>query len=117
MRFEHGVVAVWRPDGKLLESESLLAEGPDIVEQNEALGVSITPESVAAQWDGRRLTQDILADTVEGLLWLEDRHGRDLAAAIRVPTGESLDGCDPDYPPFIVIDDDCDDFDEYVPSG
>jgi hypothetical protein len=70
LSFEHGVVTVRRPDGRLLDSESLLAEGPGIIEQNEALGVHITPESVASQWDGRRLTQEMLSDTVAGLLWL-----------------------------------------------
>src|SRR4051812_27650426 len=59
MTFEHGVVTVWRPDGSLLQSESLLAEGPGIVEQNKALGFQITPESVASQWDGTQLTSEI----------------------------------------------------------
>jgi hypothetical protein len=99
MTFEHGDVTVWRPDGALLHSETLLAEGPSIVEQNEALGLRITPGTIVPEWDGRRLTQEILADTVTGLLWLEDRHRRDIATLDggRTP-GESLDGCEPDYP-------------------
>jgi len=118
MTFEHGAVTVWSPDGRLLDSGSLLAEGPGIVEQNEALGLGITPESAAPAWDGTRLTQELLADTVTALLWLEDRHRREVVAtAARAPAGESLDGIEPDYPDVIVIDDDCDDFDEYVPSG
>jgi hypothetical protein len=118
MSFEHGVVTVWRPDGALLHSESLLAEGPGIVEQNEALGLRITPESVASQWDGRRLTPELLADTVTGLLWLEDRYRREVEAVSADPvpapapapasTGP-LDACEVDYPPFIVIDDEDDD--------
>jgi hypothetical protein len=79
--FEHGAVTVRRPDGTVLESQSLLAEGPGIVEQNEALGLQITPESVASQWDGRRLTPELLSDTVTGLLWLEDRHRREIEGA------------------------------------
>jgi len=115
MTFEHGVVTVWSPDGKLLHSESLLAEGPGIVEQNEALGLQITPESVASQWDGRRLSQEILADTVEGLLWLEDRHRREVAATNgRTGTAEPLEMDEPDYPDVIVLDDDCDDEDVAV---
>jgi hypothetical protein len=110
MSFEHGVVTVWRPDGVLLHSESLLAEGPDIVEQNEALGLRITPESVASQWDGTRLSPELLADTVTGLLWLEDRYRREVEAVnpdpVPAPAPTSpLDDCEVDYPPFIVIDD------------
>jgi hypothetical protein len=68
MTFEHGDVTVWRPDGALLHSETLLAEGPGIVEQNKALGLRITPDTIVPEWDGRRLMQEILADTVTGLL-------------------------------------------------
>ena len=107
MTFEHGEVTVWRPDGVLLNSESLLAEGPGIVEQNEALGLRITPQSITPQWDGTRLTQELLADTVTGLLWLEDRCRREVQATNgRTGTVESLDMEDRDYPEVIVIDDD-----------
>ena len=105
LSFADGVVTVRRPDGSLLQSEPLIAEGPGIVEQNEALGLRITPESIATQWDGRRLTQELLADTVTGLLWLEDRHRRDVAAAEAAPTVAEPD---PDYPNVIVIDDEDD---------
>ena len=110
MTFEHGLGTVWRPDGTLLASESLIAEDPGIVEQNKALGLHITPESVAAQWDGTRLTPEILSDTVTGLLWLEDRCRREAAAtnaaaAVVEPDPEY----DADYPDVIVIDDEDDD--------
>jgi hypothetical protein len=112
MSFEHGAITVWRPDGALLHSESLLAEGPGIVEQNAALGLQITPESVASQWDGTRLSPELLADTVTGLLLLEDRYRREVdvvnpdphPAPAPASTGP-LDDCEVDYPPFIVIDD------------
>src|SRR5438874_997057 len=104
--FEHGVVTVWRPDGTQLESESLIAEGPGIVEQNEALGLQITPESLASQWDGRRLTPQILADTVGGLLWLEDNYRRDVGATNSTETAaEPSQSDDADYPTVIVLDD------------
>jgi len=109
MTFDHGVVTVWSPDGTLLHSESVLAKGPGIAEQNEALGLQITPQSVASPWDGRRLRPDILADTVEGLLLLEDRHRREvLATASTVAFAERL-GNDSGYPDVTVIPDDCDD--------
>ena len=67
-------------------------------------------ESVAAQWDGRRLTPEILSDTVAGLLWLEDRYGREVAAAnARLRAAEPPDQDDDDYPDVIVIDDEDDD--------
>jgi hypothetical protein len=110
MSFEHGVVTVWRPDRTLLRSESLVAEGPGIVEQNEALGLRITPEFVASQWDGTPLTSETLSDTVAGLLWLEDQHRRDVEATNSTVTAAEPDqqGVDADYPAVIVIDDDCD---------
>jgi len=110
MRFEHGVVNVWKPDGSLLHSESLLANGPGIVEQNEALGLRITPESVVSQWDGRRLTHEMLSDTVGGLLWLEDRYRREVEAtnSATVTAAEHPQGADAEYPAVIVIDDDSD---------
>ena len=110
LRFEHGVVTVWRPDGSLLHGESLIAEGPGIVEQNEALGLRITPESAASQWDGTRLTAELLSDTVTGLLWLEDRHRRDTAAMEVAPApAEPQQEYEADYPDVIVIDDEDDD--------
>ena len=108
MRFEDGVVTVWRPDGRPLCSESAIAEGPGIVEQNDALGLRITPESVASQWDGTRLTAEVLADTVTGLLWLEDRYRRDIEAMNRVPSAAPEQEHDADYPDVIVIDDEDD---------
>jgi hypothetical protein len=109
--FEHGVVTVWRPDGTLLESESLLAEGPGIVEQNEALGLRITPESIVPEWDGTPLTSELLSDTVTALLWLEDRHRREVAATIAAAGFAEPLGNDSGYPDVIVIDDE-DDEDE-----
>jgi len=111
MRFEDGVVTVWRPDGRLLHSESAIAEGPGIVEQNEALGLRITPESVASQWDGTRLTSEVLADTVTGLLWLEVRYRREIEAMNAAPAAadEPPHADDADYPDVIVIDDEDDD--------
>jgi hypothetical protein len=108
LTFDHGVVTVWAPDGRVLNSESLIAEGPGIVEQNEALGLGITPESVAAQWDGRRLTPEILSDTVAGLLWLEDRHRREIVATEAAAVIERDQEHDVDYPDVIVIDDEDD---------
>jgi hypothetical protein len=108
--FEAGVVTVWRPDGTLVQSKSLMAEGPGIVEQNEALGLGITPESVASQWDGRPLTPETLADTVSGLLWLEDRCRRDVATMDVGPqAAEPDEEHDTGYPDVIVIDDEDDD--------
>jgi hypothetical protein len=104
--FEHGDLTVWRPDGTVLESESLLAQGPGIVEQNEAIGLEITPESVASQWEGTPLTSERLADTVSALLWLEDRARRAAAATDAAPTVAEPDGeYETDYPDVIVIDD------------
>src|SRR5438445_406095 len=61
-----GVFSVWRPDGSLLQSETVVApDGPTLAEQNRALGLSITPDSVVAQWDGWPVSY---ADAVEGLL-------------------------------------------------
>ena len=71
-----GAFSVWRPDGTLLESEALVVpEGPTIVEQNKALGLAITPESVVAQWDWGPISYP---DAVAGLLALEDRFRRDV---------------------------------------
>jgi len=110
LSFEHGVVTAWSPDGTLLHSESLVAEGRDIVEQNEALGLHITPESVASQWDGRQLTPEILSDTVAGLRRLEDRYRREVeATSATVAAAEPPAADDDEYPDVIVIDDDCDD--------
>jgi hypothetical protein len=73
-----GALSVWRPDGTLLESEALVTpEGPDIVEQNDARGLSINPESVVAQWDWGPISYP---DAVEGLLYLEDRYRREVEA-------------------------------------
>ena len=108
--FEGGVVGVCRPGGSPLQRQSLVAEGPGIVEQNKALGLQITPDSVASQWDGRGLTQEILADTVAGLLWLEDRYGREVAAAtakLRAAAPPYQD-YEADCPDVIVIDDEDD---------
>ena len=100
----------WRPDGSPLQTQCLVAEGPGIVEQNQALGLGITPASVASQWDGRRLTQELLSDTVTALLWLEDRYGREVAAAnARLRAAEPPDEDDADYADVIVIDDEDDD--------
>ena len=55
MALTSGAVTVWRPDGSLLRSEALVVpDGPDIVEQNKVLGLSITPESVASRWTAAR---------------------------------------------------------------
>jgi hypothetical protein len=106
MSFEHGVVTVRRPDGTLLHSDALLVEGPGIFEQNEALGVRITPETVASQWDGRRRTPEPLADTVTGLLWLEDGSRHDVEAVNATPAAaEPEQEYEADYPDVIVIDD------------
>jgi hypothetical protein len=81
LAFSAGAVTVWRPDGTVLQREArVLPEGPDLAEQNTALGLSITPDSVASQWDGRPLDSTMLADTVEGLLLLEDRYRREVEA-------------------------------------
>ena len=71
-----GAFSVWRPDGTLLEAEALVAlSGPTTAEQNEALGLDIGPDSVAAQWDWGPISYP---DAVEGLLRLEDRFRRDV---------------------------------------
>ena len=79
LALEAGAVTVWRPDGRLLATESVLVPtGPGIVEQNDALGVSITAESIKSLWDGRHPNY---SDAVAGLCWLEDRYQREVAAA------------------------------------
>ena len=108
--FDHGALTVRRPDGTLLESESLIPDGPDLVEQNEALGLRITPESVVSQWDGTPLTSELLSDTVTGLLWLEDRYRREVEAMNAAPAvAEPNQEDDADYPDVIIIDDEDDD--------
>ena len=73
-----GAFSVWRPDASLLESEALVPpEGPGVVEQNQALGLTITPESVIAQWDWGPISYP---DAVAGLLDLEDRYRREVEA-------------------------------------
>ena len=113
LAFAQGAVTVWRPDGSVLDSESLFAAGPDLEEQNKASGLRITPQTIVPEWDGRRLSPELLSDTVTALLWKEGRFRREVeamqeareAAAVRVG---SLDGLPADYPEFMVIDDDCD---------
>jgi hypothetical protein len=81
MALTAGALTVWRPDGTVLESQTLVVpDGPDLVEQNNALGLQITPTSVVSQWDGRPVDYP---DAVEGLLWLEDRYRREVAATGR----------------------------------
>jgi hypothetical protein len=76
MAFASGALTVWRPDGTVLESQTLVVpDGPDLVEQNNALGLRITPSSVVSRWDGRPVDYP---DAVEGLLWLEDRYRREV---------------------------------------
>jgi len=59
--------------------------------------------------DGTRLTQELLADTVTGLLWLEDRLRRDVEATdAAVTVAERDDESDAEYPDVIFIDDDDD---------
>lgn len=78
LAFSAGAVTVWRPDGTLLHSEALLVPaGPGVVEQNEALGLSITPESIRSRWDGRHPNY---GDAVAGLCWLEDRYQAEVVA-------------------------------------
>jgi hypothetical protein len=78
MRLASGALTVWRPDGTVLSSEGLpLSDGTEIAEQNDALGLPITPDSVAAKWDGWPISYP---DAVEGLLWLEDRYRREVEA-------------------------------------
>ena len=78
-----GALSVWRPDGTPLEGDAVvIPDGPGVVEQNEALGLKITPESVASKWDGRAVSYADYSDAVEGLLWLEDRHRREVEAVL-----------------------------------
>jgi hypothetical protein len=73
-----GAVTVRRRDGSVLATESVLVPtGPGIVEQHEARGLHITPDSVVAKWDGRHPNYP---DAVEGLCWLEDRYHREVLA-------------------------------------
>jgi hypothetical protein len=75
-----GAFSVWRPDGSLLASEALVApEGPGIVEQNVALGLKITADTIACKWDGAPFD---LSTCVEGLLHLEDLYKRDVEAKL-----------------------------------
>jgi hypothetical protein len=71
-----GAVTVWRPDGSLLQSEALpVPSGPGIVEQNEALGIRITAESVASKWEGPRGCDYGMA--IDALLGMEARARRE----------------------------------------
>jgi hypothetical protein len=79
LALEAGAVTVSRPDGRVLATESVLVPtGPGIVEEHEALGVSITPDSIVSAWDGRHPNY---ADAVAGLCWLEDRYQREVVAS------------------------------------
>jgi hypothetical protein len=67
--------ARWRrPDGSPLDPSGHppALEGPEVVEQNEALGLEITPDTPVARWDGSRLDVNWC---VESLLCLEGRIG------------------------------------------
>jgi hypothetical protein len=78
MRFAAGALTVWRPEGTVLQSDALpLADGTEIMAKNKALDLTITPDSVSAKWDGWPIDYD---GAVEGLLWLEDRHRREVDA-------------------------------------
>jgi hypothetical protein len=78
MRFAAGALTVWRPEGTVLQSDALpLADGTEIMAKNKALDLTITPDSVSAKWDGWPIDYD---GAVEGLLWLEDRHRREVEA-------------------------------------
>jgi hypothetical protein len=78
MRFASGALTVWRPDGSVLATDALpLSTGSEIVDENKALDLLITPDSVTAKWDGFPINYP---DAVEGLLWLEDRYRREVEA-------------------------------------
>jgi hypothetical protein len=105
LAFEHEQVTVWRPDGTLLHSESLLADGPGIVEQNEALGLDITPETIVPDWDGRRVTPEVLSDAVDGLLLRENPSRLEFVVSRPAATEPPPVDDDRDYPDVFVIDD------------
>jgi hypothetical protein len=68
--------AIWfRPDGEPLNPSPHAVEllGPDIAEQNQAAGLTITPDTPVARWDGSNLE---LNWCVEGLLAREERTAR-----------------------------------------
>ena len=71
MRLTSGALTVWRPDGSVLDSSTLpLADGTEITQENQALGIPITPDLLSAKWDGWPIDYGA---AVEGLIWLEDR--------------------------------------------
>jgi hypothetical protein len=68
----------------VLSSQGLpLADGTEIADENKALGLPITPESISAKWDGWPINYP---DAVEGLLWLEDRYRREVEARAEART-------------------------------
>jgi hypothetical protein len=73
--------ALWhRPDGSPIDPSGRppTLEGPGVIEQNEALGLPITPDTPVALWDG---SHPDYSWCVEGLLDLEHRHRRAMAEA------------------------------------
>lgn len=60
-----------RPDGALIDETAHAPEldGPDVIQQNEGLGLTITPDTSVAQWDGSDLA---LNWCVEGVLAAEE---------------------------------------------
>ncbi|MEY2566819.1 MAG: hypothetical protein QOE35_1348 [Actinomycetota bacterium] len=79
----------WRPDGEPLDPSPHAAPlvGPDIAEQNQAAGLTITPDTPVAQWDGSDLE---LNWCVEGLLACEERESADYGRGI----GDEEDRCE-----------------------
>jgi hypothetical protein len=70
----------WRPDGRPIDPSCHppVLEGPDVIEQNEARGLQITPDTPVALWDG---SHPMYSWCVEGLLAEEDRHRKATAEA------------------------------------
>jgi hypothetical protein len=62
-----------RPDGSRIDPSARppALEGPGVIEQNQTLGLPITPDTPVSKWDGS--TPDY-STCVEGLLDLEHRH-------------------------------------------
>ena len=86
LAMDAGAVTVWRPNGTLLVTESVLVPtGPGIVGQHEALGISIAADTITSKWDGRHPNY---SDAVAGLCHLEDRDQRE-AVASQAPPADS----------------------------
>jgi hypothetical protein len=68
------------PDGTPIDPSCHppVLEGRGVIEQNEARGLAISPDTPVALWDG---SHPMYSWCVEGLLAAEDRHRKAMAAS------------------------------------